>query len=152
MAKVNDLMRLIVIRRFYSLTDFRGSVFFSPSDIGRFQITFGEVNNKTGLGRVALTASLYILCHGTYKYKFYGIYNHILNDCEFKSVEVDRDFFASILLSINDNQISRSWLLEEEEEGGDVHAVQDGACPAEVVADVDSDSSTKYCTVNSTIL
>lgn len=151
MAKNNDLQRLHVIDNFYSLTDAFGSAFFSPSSLGRFQITFGEVNKKAAIGRVKVSASLYMTGYGTYRFVFYGFFNYLSNDCDFRSVEIEREFKETILLSINDHKISRSWLLEEEGEG-DVHAVQDGACLAEAVADVDSDSYTKYCAVNSSFL
>ena len=156
MAKVNDLMRLNVIDSLYSVKDVRGSVFFSPRSVGKFQIEFGEVNKKTALGRVKASASLYKTGYGVCRYSFLGVFNHISNCCEFKSIEAEREFEEGfkkiILLSINDNKISRSLHLEEEGEEGDALGEHAGACQEEAAADVDSESSTMNCAVNSSIL
>lgn len=154
MAKTNDLKRWFVIYELSQLRDVNNCEFFLPQDLTDFRIEFGEANKKTGIGRVKVSAKTY---YGAsyYTYIFYGEYSHLTDHVVFKSVQIDKEFSCSLLCSItqDDNdtfKISRSWLSEEEGEGeGDAPA---GVCLAEVVADADSDSYTKYCAVNSSLL
>ena len=132
MAKINDLKKLIVIDEVYHHVDCLGRPFFNPCQLCNFRIQFGLENSKTGNGSVKVVAEIF-LHSKKYTYTFFGTYCHVSDYAIFTSIQVDREFDCSFLLSVVQYKIRRSWDLEEEEEGvegapaiASVEAVEDG--------------------------